>query len=108
MNRPFYSTEEPALLVLIWLIILLAQGNRVRILDVLVPQVHGHYAAPADLSIRGKRNLYEGTFVIRMPSRAPSRCGRRLSPRAAVGVGQSMYQIRHYSDVKRFRNGGAP
>jgi dTDP-L-rhamnose 4-epimerase len=78
---------------------LLAQGHRVRILDLLVPQVHGSHAArPTYLS--------RETEFIRGDIRDPDAVRRGLKGvdavfhlAAAVGVGQSMYQIRHYSDV---------
>ena len=78
---------------------LLAQGHRVRILDTLVPQVHGSGARrPSYLS-------REAEFIqgdIRDPN-AVQRAVKDVSGvfhlAATVGVGQSMYQIHRYSDV---------
>ena len=78
---------------------LLAQGHRVRILDTLVPQVHGSSARrPSYLS-------REAEFIqgdIRDPN-AVQRAVKDVSGvfhlAATVGVGQSMYQIHRYSDV---------
>ena len=78
---------------------LLAQGHRVRILDCLTPQVHGDggdwpgYLDPRVECIRGDvcdpedvRPALEGI-------------DRLLHLAAAVGVGQSMYEIAHYTRV---------
>ena len=78
---------------------LLAHGYRVRVLDVLAEQVHGEEPAwPAYLSneverIRGDvrdrgavREALEGVDSV-------------FHLAAAVGVGQSMYEIEHYTDV---------
>ncbi len=78
---------------------LLAQGYRVRIMDLLVPQVHGNQAArPTYLS--------RETELIRGDICDPAAVQSALKGvdavfhlAAAVGVGQSMYQIKHYSDV---------
>jgi dTDP-L-rhamnose 4-epimerase len=78
---------------------LLGQGYRVRVLDALVPQVHGEKAKrPAFLS-------REAEFIVG-DIRDPDAVRKALEGvdavvhlAATVGVGQSMYQIRHYSEV---------
>ena len=78
---------------------LLAQGYSVRILDALVPQVHGDTGRhPAYLSRHAE--------FIRGDIRDPEAVQRALKGvdavfhlAATVGVGQSMYQIHLYSDV---------
>ena len=78
---------------------LLAHGYQVRVLDVLAEQVHGEQRAwPAYLSgeverIRGDvrdrdavRDALDGVDAV-------------FHLAAAVGVGQSMYEIEHYTDV---------
>ena len=78
---------------------LLGQGYRVRVLDALVSQVHGNDARrPAFLS-------REAEFVagdIRDPDtvkKAVKGIDAVVHLAATVGVGQSMYQIRHYTEV---------
>ena len=82
---------------------LLAHGYKVRVLDVLAPQVHGEDA---------KRPSYLNTDVelIRGDIRDPAALDRALNGVdsvyhfvALVGVGQSMYQIEQYTSVN---NGG--
>ena len=82
--------------------LLLERGHRVRILDSLLPQVHGEaqerpaYLAPEVELVRGdvrdplavRRSLAEGGPVDAVVHLA-----------AAVGVGQSMYQIAEYTAV---------
>jgi dTDP-L-rhamnose 4-epimerase len=82
--------------------LLLARGHRVRVLDSLLPQVHGEaqgrpaYLAPEVELVRGdvrdplavRRALAEG---------GPADAVVHLA--AAVGVGQSMYQIAEYTAV---------
>lgn len=78
---------------------LLARGHRVRALDDLSPQVHGdERARPAYLS--ADVELVVGDV------RDPDTVRRALDDvdavchlAAAVGVGQSMYEVRHYTDV---------
>jgi dTDP-L-rhamnose 4-epimerase len=78
---------------------LLAQGHEVRVLDLLVPQVHGDSGRrPAYLS--GAAEFLRGD--IRDPEavqRAVKGVSAVIHLAATVGVGQSMYQIHHYSDV---------
>jgi dTDP-L-rhamnose 4-epimerase len=82
---------------------LLARGYRVRALDNLSPQVHGESAArPAYLN--------PDVDLVIGDVRDPAAVRRALRGvdivchlAAAVGVGQSMYEIAHYTDVN---NGG--
>jgi dTDP-L-rhamnose 4-epimerase len=76
-----------------------SQGYQVRVLDTLIPQVHGtdadrpRYLSPEIEFIRGD---------IRNPDavkKAVQGVNAIFHFAAAVGVGQSMYQIHHYSDV---------
>src|ERR1700735_1561296 len=77
---------------------LLGQGYRVRVLDALVPQVHGETGQrPAYLS--GEAEFVVGD--IRDPEavrKAVEGVDAVVHLAATVGVGQSMYQIHHYSD----------
>jgi dTDP-L-rhamnose 4-epimerase len=78
---------------------LLAAGHRVRVLDILSPQVHG-----AD---RGWPSyLAGGVERVQGDVRDPQACRRALEDidvvyhlAASVGVGQSMYEIAGYTDV---------
>lgn len=78
---------------------LLRHGHRVRALDNLAPQVHGPQAArPAYLE--------PGVELIRGDVRDADAVSRALTGidavfhfAAAVGVGQSMYEIAHYTSV---------
>lgn len=77
---------------------LLAQGYRVRVLDNLTDQVHGSGAWPGYLD--------EGVERVQGDLRDPDGVKDTLQDvdavfhlAAAVGVGQSMYQIDHYTDV---------
>src|SRR5215213_8257095 len=78
---------------------LLARGHRVRALDSLSPQVHGADAARPDY-------LNEQVDLVRGDVRDPDAVRRALKGidvvchlAAAVGVGQSMYEIAHYTAV---------
>src|SRR5690348_5604040 len=73
---------------------LLADGHKVRVFDNLTPQVHGDaipdYLSPEAELLRGDmqdaaavRRALEGVEVV-------------FHMAAAVGVGQSMYEISHY------------
>jgi dTDP-L-rhamnose 4-epimerase len=78
---------------------LIAQGCQVRVLDMLIPQVHGTSAAcPEYLSgeVEFIRGDVRDADAVR---KAVKRVDAVFHFAAAVGVGQSMYQIRHYSDV---------
>src|SRR5690606_10039097 len=77
---------------------LLREGYKVRVLDNLTEQVHGDGGWPAYLDPEVER--IEGDV------RDPEKVAEALSDvdavyhfAAAVGVGQSMYQIRHYTEV---------
>lgn len=78
---------------------LLAVGYEVSILDSFTPQIHGNNAElPADL--RGTVRLFRGDV------RDVGLCERALQGQqvlvhlaAETGTGQSMYRIRHYTDV---------
>lgn len=79
-----------------------AAGYRVRVLDNLSPQIHGDdpEKSPTYLAIKGRVEFRRGSVT----------CERDLSASldgvdvvvhlaAETGTGQSMYAIRHYSDV---------
>ena len=84
---------------------LVERGHEVRIYDALVPQVHGpDQALPAYVN--------PGAECIRGDVRDRDSLGKALAGvdvvfhlAAAVGVGQSMYQIQYYTDVNTL--GGA-
>src|SRR3712207_358720 len=74
---------------------LVERGHRVRVLDALVPQVHGEIEEPAYLNPEAE--------FIRGDVCDPDAVGRALEgvdvvyhEAAEVGVGQSMYEIRRY------------
>jgi dTDP-L-rhamnose 4-epimerase len=74
---------------------LVAAGHRVRVLDSLVPQVHGEAARPGYLS--PDCELQVGDVRDRdAVARALEGVEAVFHQAAAVGVGQSMYQIEHY------------
>lgn len=78
---------------------LLARGYRVRLLDSLVPQVHG-LARTRPAYLTGDAELVVGD--VRHPDivrRALEGASAVFHFAAAVGVGQSMYQVHHYTDV---------
>jgi dTDP-L-rhamnose 4-epimerase len=78
---------------------LAAEGARVRILDVLTEQVHGAFA-------QFPSHLHAEVETVAGDIRSPQTVARALQGithvyhfAAAVGVGQSMYEIEHYVDV---------
>jgi dTDP-L-rhamnose 4-epimerase len=78
---------------------LLEAGHEVRILDLLVPQVHGNrhglpdYVAKDAEFIRG--DIRDPDIV----EKAIKGTNAIFHFAASVGVGQSMYRVRHYSDI---------
>jgi dTDP-L-rhamnose 4-epimerase len=79
--------------------LLLARGHRVRVLDSLEPQVHGHDQAHSPY-LDAEVELVHGD--VRNPvlvSRALEGADAVVHLAAAVGVGQSMYQIAEYVGV---------
>jgi dTDP-L-rhamnose 4-epimerase len=78
---------------------LLSQGHEVRALDCLSPQVHGHGCARPEYLARGIE-LHIGDVRDRdAVRRALKGVDAVFHFAAAVGVGQSMYQIEHYTSV---------
>src|SRR5262245_36780542 len=77
---------------------LLARGYQVRVLDSLVPQVHGNTKRPSHLA----RDVELIVADIRDPSAVRSALAgvdRVVHLAARVGVGQSMYEIAEYTNV---------
>jgi dTDP-L-rhamnose 4-epimerase len=81
---------------------LVAGGHRVRVLDTLSPQVHGDVPEDSALyqSILGKVEFHRGSVTSRADLLAvlPG-CDTVVHLAAETGTGQSMYAIRHYTDV---------
>ena len=78
---------------------LLARGYKVRALDNLAAQVHGDECDAADrISIR-RWSSSSAMFAMRIPFVARfTGIDAVYHFAAAVGVGQSMYEIEHYTD----------
>jgi dTDP-L-rhamnose 4-epimerase len=78
---------------------LLGRGYRVRVLDALLPQVHGESARrPNDLS--GDVEFIHGDVRdAQTVKKALAGVDAVFHFAAAVGVGQSMYEIAHYTSV---------
>src|SRR4051812_40186317 len=78
---------------------LLAKGHRVRVLDNLDPQVHGGIETPPDY-LSKEVEFQKGDVRDREAvDRALEGIEVVYHQAAAVGVGQSMYAIKHYMDV---------
>ena len=80
---------------------LLAEGHFVRVLDELDPQVHGCTALPSDIA--GDVEFIKGDVRDRSAvDRALENIDVVFHLAASVGVGQSMYQIAHYTSNNVF------
>jgi dTDP-L-rhamnose 4-epimerase len=78
---------------------LLRHGHQVRVLDVLAPQVHGH-AAVRPAYLHSDIELVRGDVRDRAAVRhALEGVDAVYHFAAAVGVGQSMYELEHYTSV---------
>ena len=83
-------------------LLLVANGHNVRVLDNLSPQIHGSdpMHSPLFLSIRGKVEFYRGSVNSRADlMKVLPGMDTIVHLAAETGTGQSMYAIRHYSDV---------
>jgi dTDP-L-rhamnose 4-epimerase len=82
---------------------LVVRGHEVVAIDSLDPQVHGEKAAPRFLEPHlgaGRCSFHLGDVRDRaLMSTLLADCDAVLHLAAAVGLGQSMYQPRHYTDV---------
>lgn len=81
---------------------LVAKGHKVRVLDNLAPQIHGEIpeSSPLYRSIQGKVEFIRGSVT--SPDdllKALPGMDTVVHLAAETGTGQSMYAIRHYSDV---------
>ena len=79
---------------------LLGRGHQVRVFDSLVPQVHGtdrpRYLNPAAEFIQGDVSDYDAV------ARAIDGIDAVFHEAAEVGVGQSMYEMRRYTNANTF------
>jgi dTDP-L-rhamnose 4-epimerase len=75
---------------------LLARGHRVRVLDALVPQVHGALDGPPDYVHKDAEFVRGDVCDAEAVARALEGVEVVYHEAAEVGVGQSMYEIRRY------------
>jgi dTDP-L-rhamnose 4-epimerase len=78
---------------------LIARGNKVRVLDCLDPQIHGSAQQPPSYFNRDAEFIRGDVRDRDVVDRALAGIDVVFHEAAAVGVGQSMYQIKHYMDV---------
>lgn len=78
---------------------LLRRGYRVRVLDSLLPQVHGKESGRPDYLSEDVELIAEDIREPRVISRALEGVGAVYHLAATVGVGQSMYEIEHYTSA---------
>jgi dTDP-L-rhamnose 4-epimerase len=81
---------------------LVAKGHKVRVLDSLAPQIHGvePESSPLFRSIQGKVEFLRGSVTSRDDlMKALTGMDTVVHLAAETGTGQSMYAIRHYTDV---------
>ncbi|HWA96165.1 MAG TPA: NAD-dependent epimerase/dehydratase family protein [Terracidiphilus sp.] len=78
---------------------LLTAGLEVSILDNFIPQIHGDNTELPE-HLRNSVQLFRGDVRdIDLCARALEGCQALVHLAAETGTGQSMYQVRHYSDV---------
>lgn len=81
---------------------LVAQGHRVRVLDVLAPQVHGNADGPP-VYLNPEAEFVRGTICdAAIVARALAGVEVVYHQAAAVGIGQSMYEIRRYVEANDY------
>jgi dTDP-L-rhamnose 4-epimerase len=81
---------------------LLAAGHEVRVLDALIPQIHGDdpEASPLYQSIQGKVDFHRGCITDRsLLAHCLQGVDAVVHLAAETGTGQSMYEIQRYVDV---------
>jgi dTDP-L-rhamnose 4-epimerase len=81
---------------------LLEQGHRVRILDNLTPQVHGHDAGRPGYLDPGAELIVGDVRDPQAVHRALSGCDAVVHLAARVGVGQSMYELSGYTSENTY------